>query len=75
MTTEEVRLPFRKGDAIQIKPEWQDEGDDKFVWIATDDEALGRVTIMPLNTELTYPPWQTVSVDMLVPKRSREHGD
>ena len=62
------RLLFKKGDRVRIKPEWQDPGDDEFDWIATDDESLGRVTIMPVNTGLAFPPLQTVSVDTLVPK-------
>jgi hypothetical protein len=70
MKSKEVeRLPFKKGDTVQIKPEWQDQGDEQFKWVAVDDESQGRVTITPLNTGLSIPPLQTVSVDMLVPKR------
>ena len=56
---------IRKGDTVTIKPEWQDQGDEMFHWIAADDEELGRVTIMPTNTGLPLPPLQTVEVAML----------
>ena len=56
---------IRKGDTVKIKPEWQDPGDDKFHWIATEDEDRGRVAIMPTNTGLPIPPWHTVDVAML----------
>ena len=59
---------IRKGDAVEIRPEWQDDGDAGFVWAACDDEEKGRVTIMPVNTGLAIPPRQTVDVNML--KRS-----
>lgn len=59
---------IRKGDTVKIKPEWQDAGDDKFHWIATEDEDRGRVAIMPTNTGLPIPPWHTVDVAMLETK-------
>jgi hypothetical protein len=55
-----------KGDKVQIKPEWQDAGDDSFSWVAVDDESKGRVAIMPLRTGLAIAPTQVVRVDMLV---------
>ena len=30
--------PFKKGDIIKIKKQFQDDGDDKFTWTAVDDE-------------------------------------
>lgn len=62
--------PIRCGQAVRIKPEWQDKGDDRYVWIATDDEANGRVTISPqmvgvAGWHLAFNPTQVVSVDML----------
>jgi hypothetical protein len=56
---------IRKGDKIQIKPEWQDAGDDRFEWVAVDDEEQGRVTIMPLGTGLAIAPTHVVRVEWL----------
>lgn len=61
---------IRKGDKVTIKPEWRDQGDDEFAWVAYDDEEKGRVTITPVNTGLSIPPLQTVSVEMLEPNPS-----
>lgn len=55
-----------KGDKVQIKPEWQDVGDDRFVWVAVDDEEKGRVQIMPLGTDLVFAPIGTVLTEWLV---------
>jgi hypothetical protein len=57
---------IRKGDKVQIKPEWQDAGDDRFVWVAVDDEEKGRVQIMPLGTGLAFAPIGTVRTEWLV---------
>ena len=40
---------IRAGQRVRIKPEWQDEGDDSFVWHAVDSEEKGRVTIQAEN--------------------------
>lgn len=56
---------IHKGDKIRIKAEWMDPGDDQFDWVACDDESKGRVTIMPTNMGLTFPPIQTVEVRMV----------
>jgi hypothetical protein len=57
---------IRQGDKVQIKQEWQDAGDDRFTWVAVDDESKGRVTISPLGTGLAIAPTQVVRVDWLV---------
>lgn len=59
---------IRKGDKVQIKPEWQDAGDDRFDWVAVDDEDKGRVTIMPFGTglALAIAPAHVVRVEWLV---------
>lgn len=57
---------IRKGDKVQIRPEWQDAGDDRFDWIAVDNEEKGRVAIMPLGTGLAIPPVSVVRVEWLV---------
>lgn len=54
-----------KGDTVHIKPEFQDNGDGKFVWVAVDDAENGRVTIAPLNTGLAIPPRYVVKLEWL----------
>lgn len=54
-----------KGQQVFFKPEWQDKGDDRFIFIAQCDESKGRVEVKPVNTGLPIPPWHTVSVDMI----------
>jgi len=55
---------IRKGDRVWIKPHWQDPGDDAIVFVATEDEDGGRVSI---EAQLGWPinPVQRVNVDML----------
>lgn len=53
------------GDVVRIKPQWQDAGDDRFIWRAMEDEDGGRVRIYPTNTGLVIPPNQIVDVSML----------
>lgn len=57
---------IRKGDKVQIKPEWQDAGDDRFTWVAVDDAANGRVMISPVDTGLAIAPTQVVKIEWLV---------
>jgi len=42
---------IKRGDTVQIKPEYQDEGDAGFVWIALDDESKGRITLQSQVTD------------------------
>ena len=60
-----MKTAIKIGDQIRIKPEWQDPGDDKFIWRALEDEDGGRVLIMPTNTGLTFPPNQVVDTNMV----------
>lgn len=57
--------PFKRGDKVKIKPEWQDEGDDKFDWIVVSNEENGRVDIRPSGTGLAIPPVNTVKTSMI----------
>jgi hypothetical protein len=66
---------IRKGQIVQILPQWQDSGDDKYTWIAVDDEEKGRVSITPLGTGLAYPPINTVRIDMLVQRNEDSQQD
>jgi|GEM_PF-4840052 len=60
------RPMISKGQAVTIKPEFQDKGDDAFSWVAVDCQQNGRVTISPTNTGLSIAPTYVVRVDMLV---------
>lgn len=58
-------MAIQKGDKIRIKPQWQDDGDDQFEWVAIEDEDGGRVRIAPTGTGLAFPPNQVVTTDMI----------
>lgn len=55
---------FKVGDKVRIKPEWQDPGDDEFVWIVVEDEDRGRVAIQ-VQLGLPINPWERVDVSMI----------
>jgi len=38
-------MTIKKGQQVNIKKQYQDEGDDEFVWIASEDEDGGRVLL------------------------------
>lgn len=50
------KIMIKKGDIVEIKEEYQDEGDHLFVWMAVCDEVDGRVHITPLNIDLAIKP-------------------
>lgn len=56
---------FKCGNQVEILPEFQDPGDDRFIWIVLGDEEKGRVDISPVNSDLTIKPIYTVSVDQI----------
>ena len=58
---------IRKGDVLRILPQFQDDGDDKCVWYAADDESKGRVSISPSMPEFFTNPIQTVERRMVQP--------
>jgi len=53
------------GQTVKIKPECQDNGDDKYTWIAMDNEEKGRVTICPINHPMTIKPTFVVDASKL----------
>ncbi|MBI1347130.1 hypothetical protein GC163_12670 [bacterium] len=55
---------IRKGDRIRIRPEWQDPGDDKFVWFACEDEDGGRV-LVECHNGMNIIPTQVVKVEWI----------
>jgi hypothetical protein len=60
-----VSAVIKRGDVVRIKPEWQDPGDEKFTWIALEDESNGRVRIHPEGTGIRFPVNQIVETRML----------
>lgn len=59
------RAPFKVGDRVKIKKEYQDAGDDKYEWEVVGAEEKGRVDISPKIPGMNMRPRQTVTVDMI----------
>ena len=55
------KVMFKKGDQVEILPEFQDEGDEEFHWIVLEVEEKGRVDISPVNIKLKIKPRFTVN--------------
>lgn len=60
-----MKNKFVKGDPVEILPEFQDEGDDEFLWVVVDDEEKGRVTISALNSALNIKPQHVVQIEWI----------
>jgi hypothetical protein len=58
-------MTIQAGDIVRIKPEYQDKGDDRFVWLAVEDADGDRVRIKPITTELAFTPNHVVLLSML----------
>jgi hypothetical protein len=56
---------IRAGQRVHICREWQDAGDENFIWVAVEDEDGGRVRISPVNIGLSITPSQVVETRML----------
>jgi len=61
---------LKKGDRVSILPEYQDKGDNLYVWAVVGDEEKGRVDISPVNIGLPLIPIETVPSYMVIPKRT-----
>ncbi len=61
---------LKKGDRVSILPEYQDKGDNLFVWVVGGDEEKERVDISPVNIGLPLVPIETVPSYMVTPKRT-----
>jgi hypothetical protein len=59
---------LKKGTIVSILPEYQDPGDNNFVWMTIDDEEKGRISIAPVNIGLPLIPTSTVQASWLRPK-------
>lgn len=55
---------IRKGQQIKFKPEWLEKGEENVLFIATEDECMGRVDVQA-HIGLPFNPIQTVRVDMI----------
>lgn len=62
---------IKAGDVVKIKKQFQDAGDDKYTWVAVDDEEKGRVVITPKDHSMKIKPTYTVMVNMLETKEPR----
>lgn len=56
---------YKRGDVVEILPEYQDEGDDQYRWACVNDEEKGRVDITPVNIDLRIPPIYTVQTNQI----------
>lgn len=54
-----------KGDTIRILPEYQDAGDDEFIWLVVGDEEKGRVDVSPVSIQMTLKPVYTLHVEQV----------
>jgi hypothetical protein len=62
--TRNTDMAIKTGQEVVFKAEWMDEGDENIVFVAVDDEELGRVTV-EAQVDLPYKPRQVVRVDMI----------
>ena len=51
---------YKKGDRVEILPQFQDAGDSEFTWVVLDDEEKGRVDISPVDIDMRIKPRYTV---------------
>jgi uncharacterized membrane protein len=63
-----VSRMIKKGDIVDIKDEYQDEGDHLFIWMAVKDEANGSVLITPINIAMTIKPISLVKTKWIKKK-------
>lgn len=56
---------FKRGDPVEILPDFQDDGDDQFTWVCVTDEDKGRVDISPLGTKMRIQPVYTVQTNQI----------
>lgn len=57
---------IRKGDIITFKPEWREPGDEKFTFVARNDEEKGRFDYSALEQSgWALWPMQVVRADMV----------
>ena len=62
MTLKEFNM-IKAGDRVRILPEFQDDGDDSFHWVAINAPEKGRLDIVATNSQMTIKPIHTVRVE------------
>jgi len=63
-TTEKQEfIMIKAGNQVRILPEFQDDGDDQFHWVALNSPEKGRLDIIAINSPLTIKPIHTVCVE------------
>lgn len=60
---------LKKNDIVRFIPEYED-GEHEFDYVLIEDPDGGRVKVMPINSELEFPPSQVVKTEWLVLKTS-----
>lgn len=58
-------MTYRKGDRVEILPDYQDQGDSDFTWVVLTDEDRGRVDIQPIDHPMAIKPTYTVEVTQI----------
>lgn len=69
-----MNMTFRKGDHVEILPDFQDEGDADYTWVVVTDEDRGRVDIQPINHPMAIKPTYTVEVGQIRPVQAADRG-
>lgn len=56
---------YKRGDYVEILPEYQDQGDDQYRWICVSDEEKDMVDVSPEGTGLSIPPVYAIRTDWI----------
>ena len=56
---------IKRGDKVTFRPEYQDEGESRYTYVAVSDEGRGMVDVQATNFEWKFAPINTVPVTML----------
>ena len=59
--------PFKKGDKVKIRKEWQDKGDEGLTFTVLTDEEKGRTDISAdgIHDNMKLKPHSTVTTEMI----------
>ena len=59
---------IKRGDLVEILPEFQDAGDSDYTWMAVSDVEKGRLDISPIDHSFDIKPVYTVLVEQVTKK-------
>ena len=60
-------MSIKAGDLIEFLPAWRDAGDDKWIWVAAEDEwDDGRIAIKCINANMFVEPRSVARVEWIV---------